>query len=148
MADDISRLLQNGSETILRQWTEKVASDKRIVSDAKLSYVQLIDHVPQILEELRFALGKEPSSNLTLQEGREHGRQRWQQGFQLKEIVRELTLLRATLFEFIDAYRGALPTHTPEQISLSYRKINGFMDEELYKTVEAYLDSPQEANAG
>jgi hypothetical protein len=147
MAEDISRLLKSGSETIVQKWTEKVTSDKRIISDAKLSYVQLIDHVPEILEELRVALGNEPPANFMLKEGREHGRQRWQQGYQLKEIVRELTLLRATLLEFIDTYRGALSIHTPEQISKSYRQINGFMDEELYKTVEAYLEAPQHANA-
>ncbi|HYO62380.1 MAG TPA: RsbRD N-terminal domain-containing protein [Pyrinomonadaceae bacterium] len=141
MAEDISRLLMNGSETIVQRWTEKVSSDPRVQSDARLSYLQLVDHIPEIVEELRLALASPPDGD-GLRQGREHGRQRWRQGYQLKEVVRELALLRATLMEFIDTYRGALSINTPEQISQSYGRINRFMDDEIYKTVEAYLEAP------
>ncbi|MCA1634509.1 MAG: RsbRD N-terminal domain-containing protein [Acidobacteria bacterium] len=144
MPEEISSLLKSGQETIVRDWTEKVTADRRINSDARLSYVQLIDHVPQIVEELRQALaGDTPPGGTLLQEGEEHGRQRWQQGYELKEVVRELTLLRATLMEFLEKYRAALPAQRPEQLAGFYYKINGFMDEEIYKTVEAYLDAPR-----
>lgn len=149
MNEHISRLLQNGQETIVQRWTEKVAQDRRINSDARLTYLQLIDHIPQIVDELRTALAaSERAENRMLQEGREHGRQRWQQGYELKEVVRELTLLRATLLEFIDTYRGALPVQSPDQIARSYQRINIFIDDELYKTVEAYLESPNNSQAG
>lgn len=143
MAEEISRLLKNGSETIVQKWTEKVTTDHRVKSDAGLSYVQLVDHVPQIVEELGVALATDGAAmgEKMLQEGSEHGRQRWHQGYELKEVVRELTLLRATLFEFIETYRGALSMRSADQISHSFRRISGFMDEEIYKTVEAYLDA-------
>ncbi len=148
MAEEISRLLQSGQETIVRAWTEKVASDRRVRSDEHLTYLQLVDHIPQIVEELRLALASGRTDGKMLEEGREHGRQRWQQGYELKEVVRELTLLRATLIEFLDTYRGAIPAQTSEQFAQSYRKITGFMDEELYKTVEAYLEAPYDPTAG
>ena len=148
MAEEISRLLQNGQETIVRTWTEKVASDRRVRSDERLTYLQLVDHIPQIVEELRQALATGHAEGKMLEEGKEHGRQRWRQGYELKEVVRELTLLRATLIEFLDTYRQAIPTHTPEQFVQSYRKITGFMDEELYRTVEAYLEAPRDQAAG
>jgi hypothetical protein len=144
MAEEISRLLQNGHETIVRTWTEKVASDKRVRSDERLTYLQLVDHIPQIVEELRLALDDGRTEGKMLEEGREHGRQRWQQGYELKEVVRELTLLRATLIEFLDTYRRAFASSSNEQFVQSYRRITGFMDEELYKTVEAYLEAPHE----
>jgi hypothetical protein len=96
MPEEISRLLENGQETIVRDWTEKVAADRRVNSDARLSYVQLIDHVPQIVEELRRALSDPSAEPHVLEQGKQHGRQRWRQGYELKEVVRELTLLRAT----------------------------------------------------
>ncbi len=148
MPEEISRLLKNGQETIVRDWTEKVAADRRINSDARLSYVQLIDHVPQIVEELQRALSSSDGEPRTLEEGKEHGRQRWQQGYELKEVVRELTLLRATLVEFLEKYRAALPSQKPELLTRCYHRINGFMDEEIYKTVEAYLDAPRHHVAG
>ena len=139
MTDDIRRLLKNGQETIVRTWTEKVTADRRVKSDENLSYLQLVDHIPQIVEELHEALGNGGTPALT--EGREHGRQRWRQGYELKEVVRELTLLRVTLVEFLELYRGALPARTPEELTRSFHRINVFMDDEIYRTVEAYLDA-------
>ena len=141
MTDEICRLLKNGQETIVRTWTEKVTADRRINSDERLSYLQLVDHIPQIVEELHDALGEVRESAPMLSEGREHGRQRWRQGYELKEVVRELTLLRVTLVEFIELYRGALPARTPDELTRSFHRINLFMDDEIYRTVEAYLDS-------
>ena len=141
MPDDIRNLLKNGQETIVRTWTEKVASDRRISSDERLSYLQLVDHIPQIVEELQDALGESHPAPAMLSEGREHGRQRWRQGYELKEVVRELTLLRVTLVEFIEHYRGALAVRTPDELTRSFHRINIFMDDEIYRTVEAFLDA-------
>jgi hypothetical protein len=141
MTDEIRRLLKNGQETIVRTWTEKVTSDRRINSDKRLSYLQLVDHIPQIVEELHDALGAAHGHAPALTEGREHGRQRWRQGYELKEVVRELTLLRVTLVEFLELYRGALPPRPPEELTRSFHRINVFMDDEIYRTVEAYLDA-------
>ena len=143
MTEDIRRLLKNGQETIVRTWTEKVTADRRVSSDERLSYLQLVDHIPQIVEELHEALGAGSGERLVLTEGREHGRQRWRQGYELKEVVRELALLRATLVEFIEHYRGALPPRPPEELARSFHRINVFMDDEIYRTVEAYLDASQ-----
>lgn len=142
MTKEISRLLDSGSEQIVRTWSEKVMSDRRVQSDSQLSYIQLIDHIPQIIEELKQAMATSPPEE-TLQEANNHGRQRWQQGYELKEVIRELILLRATLLEFLETYRGAMRQHNLDQLTHAYRKINGFMDEELYKTVEAYLEAPR-----
>lgn len=141
MTDEISRLLRNGQETIVRTWTEKVSADRRINSDERLSYLQLVDHIPQIVEELQDALNDRRDEPPMLTQGREHGRQRWRQGYELKEVVRELTLLRVTLVEFIELYRGALPARAPEDLSHSFHRINIFIDDEIYRTVEAYLDA-------
>jgi hypothetical protein len=137
----ISRLLRTGQDTIVRDWTEKVTADRRVNSDSRLSYIQLIDHVPQIVEELQQAIARGEGPAPMMREGGEHGRQRWRQGYELKEVVRELTLLRATLVEFLERYSGALPARTPEEITRSLNSINLFMDDEIYRTVEAYLDA-------
>ncbi|HEY0173993.1 MAG TPA: RsbRD N-terminal domain-containing protein [Pyrinomonadaceae bacterium] len=141
MSDDIRRLIKNGQETIVRTWTEKVTSDRRVSSDERLSYLQLVDHIPQIVEELHDALGEAAAEQAMLRQGREHGRQRWQQGYELKEVIRELTLLRVTLVEFIELYRGALPPRAPDELTRSFHRINVFMDDEIYRTVEAFLDA-------
>jgi len=145
MPEELSRLLQHGSDTIVRTWTEKVLSDKRVCSDAQLTYAQLLDHIPQIVEELGLALANEQQEARLLKEGWQHGRQRWRQGYDLKEVVRELTLLRATVMEFIASYSGAMRPQSAQQLSTSFHRINSFMDEELYKTVEAYLEATHDS---
>lgn len=147
MSDDIRHLLKNGQETIVRTWTEKVTADRRVTSDERLSYLQLVDHIPQIVEELHDALREGAAEPAVLCEGREHGRQRWRQGYQLKEVVRELTLLRVTLVEFIELYRGALPARAPDELTRSFHRINIFMDDEIYRTVEAFLDASRNPQA-
>lgn len=146
MPEEISRLLLNGHDTIVRNWADKVTADRRVRSDAQLTYLQLLDHVPDIVEELREALasGAKPDGQL-LEEAKNHGRTRWHQGYELKEVVRELTLLRVTLVEFLDAFRGALVLQSTEQLVLSYNRIAGFMDEEIYRTVEAYLEARRDS---
>ncbi|HST52641.1 MAG TPA: RsbRD N-terminal domain-containing protein [Pyrinomonadaceae bacterium] len=146
MSDEISRLIRNGQETIVRDWTERVTVDRRVNSDARLSYLQLVDHIPQIVEELQLALAGRAGEHM-LHEGMEHGRQRWRQGYELKEVVRELTLLRATLAEFIERYHGALPARSSEELTRSLHRINLFMDDEIYKTVEAFLDASHNPQA-
>jgi hypothetical protein len=146
VSDEISRLLKNGQETIVRDWTERVALDRRVNSDARLSYLQLVDHIPQIVEELQHALAGRNGGQM-LQEGKAHGRQRWHQGYELKEVVRELTLLRATLADFLERYHGALPARSPEELTRSLHRINLFMDDEIYRTVEAYLDASKNPQA-
>lgn len=143
MKEAISRLLKSGQDTIVRDWTEKVTADRKVNSDARLSYLQLVDHIPEIVEELQQAIARGQDYAPMLSEAREHGRQRWRQGYELKEVVRELTLLRATLVEFLERYSGALPTRSREELTRSLNSINLFMDDEIYRTVEAYLDASQ-----
>jgi hypothetical protein len=45
--------------------------------------------------------------------------------------------------EFLERYSGALPARTPEDITRSLNSINLFIDDEIYRTVEAYLDAAQ-----
>lgn len=147
MSEEIGRLLRNGQETIVREWTEKVTTDRRINSDARLSYLQLIDHIPNIVEEIQYALAAGQTDGRILEEGRNHGRERWRQGYELKEVVRELTLLRATLNEFLERYGGALPARSPEDVTRTLNRINLFLDDEIYRTVEAYLDASRNPQA-
>ncbi|MBV9958110.1 MAG: RsbRD N-terminal domain-containing protein [Acidobacteria bacterium] len=143
MPEEISLLLQNGADSIVREWTNKVATDRRVSSDAHLTYLQLVDHVPQILEDVRRALLHEPET-IHPAMAQQHGRLRWKQGYELKEVVRELMLLRTTLMEFIEQYRGALQHKKADHLMQAYRRLNGFMDEELYRTIEAYLESAEQ----
>ncbi|MGA9995375.1 MAG: RsbRD N-terminal domain-containing protein [Pyrinomonadaceae bacterium] len=140
MSDQISLFLQRHTDEIVRIWTEKVTADERVRSDARLSYAQLKDHVPHIVHELGYALASLSVEDAAwMVKGKEHGRQRWQQGYKLKEVMRELMLLRETILEHLDKSENVLNLHSVEDLARSYRRINLFLDEEIYKTIEGYL---------
>lgn len=140
MSDQISLFLQIHMEEIVHTWTEKVTADERVRSDARLSYAQLKDHVPHIVHELGYAMASwDAGDTACLVKGKDHGRQRWQQGYKLKEVMRELMLLRESILEHLDRSENVLNLHSIEDLARSYRKINLFMDEEIYKTIEGYL---------
>ena len=146
MSDAIRRLLRTGQETIVRTWTEKVTVDRRVDFRRATLLRQTGRPHPADRRGAAGGLG-EGTGRSDASQGREHGRQRWRQGYELKEVVRELTLLRATLVEFLERYRGALPARAPEEITRSFHRINIFMDDEIYRTVEAYLDASRNPQA-
>ena len=116
MTEDITGLLRHGHDTIVRSWAEKVTADRRVRTDAQLTYLQLLDHVPDIVEELREALasGERPGGQL-LEESRNHGPTRWQQGYEPKEVARQLRLLRATVVDSSTIPGASPPAARPRQ---------------------------------
>ncbi len=47
----------------------------------------------------------------------------------------------------MEFYRGALPARPTEELTRSFHRINIFMDDEIYRTVEAYLDASKTRQA-
>ena len=60
-----------------------------------MSRAERLDHLPDLLDVLADRLRGEKSDATST--GREHGRHRWLQGYDLGEVVQELGHLRATL---------------------------------------------------
>lgn len=96
------RLAQNltsNRNEIIGEWLKRVRSDTNIPTDS-LTTPQLKDHMPQLFDDLTSTLcryGSEAVSEQSEKDGEKHGATRWQQGFELTEMLRELMHLRAIL---------------------------------------------------
>ncbi|MBB5420046.1 signal transduction histidine kinase [Paraburkholderia atlantica] len=92
---------------LTRQWMHAVANDADLVEADKLTYQQLADHLPQILDQLCGALDAEdleraePSIE---RDAKKHGNIRWQQGYRIEELVRELDLFEQVLVEALEEF--------------------------------------------
>src|SRR5215472_16143639 len=99
----ISRLadfLTAHKENILEHWIEAVEDNPGIPSTYRLTDKQLMDHLPRLLQEIIEQLRQEAGDGLSTQESstsKTHGRQRWQQGFALDELLFEIDILRQVL---------------------------------------------------
>lgn len=102
--------LRSRKEEILRAWESTCRADVELSAGAALSRNDFLDHVPSLLDTFEIELRE---FYLLEQSGRvrdfhesaaSHGVKRWQQGYDLGELVRELGLLNECLVNEIDGY--------------------------------------------
>ncbi|WP_321799095.1 sensor histidine kinase [Caballeronia sp. J97] len=102
--------LRAQQNALTERWMKLVFGDQEVEHSDQLTYRQLADHLPSIFDEICIVL---ESRNLRDQEGaiernaRQHGQWRWQQGYRVDELVRELDLFRQVLLLAIGEYAGA-----------------------------------------
>jgi len=96
--------LREQQTSLTERWMKLVFGDNEVEHSDQLTYRQLADHLPSIFDEICIVL---ESRNLRDQEGaiehdaRQHGQWRWQQGYRIDELVRELDLFRQVLLSAI-----------------------------------------------
>jgi hypothetical protein len=91
-------------EEITRRWVTAVDRSPDIAASEDLTYRQLLDHLPQLCQELAETLKKQGQGTDVEPAARAHGRKRWQQGYKLQELIREMCLLRRN---FLDTWPDA-----------------------------------------
>ena len=119
---------------ILQAWRKAVTADPTLTTGASLPRDQLHDHIPALLVnfEQRLAAGstakpQDVKNAKSVQKGdaAAHGLHRWQQGFDLAEVARELSKLNECLVIELDSYSVAHPeldpTVMPSARALAYR---------------------------
>jgi signal transduction histidine kinase len=92
--------LRRQRSTLTEQWMNAVSGDAGLVEADKLTYDQLADHLPEILDGICTALDAqdlEQAEPAIERNARTHGKVRWQQGYRIDELVHELDLFRHVL---------------------------------------------------
>src|SRR3954468_9329810 len=82
----LGQFLLDRREDITRLWIAAVDRSPKITSSDNLTYRQLLDHLPQLCEELAEILRKAGSGAESADvspDAAAHGRKRWQQGYSL-----------------------------------------------------------------
>jgi signal transduction histidine kinase len=99
----ISDLIRQNSQLILREWATEVM---RIPSARDLDHPALIDHMPDLLEEIWRGLQRQEEVAIDSTDSNEnseaHGALRFQAGFDLVEVVAEYNVLREVLLAFAE----------------------------------------------
>jgi signal transduction histidine kinase len=111
---------------LTEQWMNAVANDVDLVEADKLTYQQLADHLPEILEGLCAALDSEDLERVETsieRNARKHGNVRWRQGYRIEELVRELELFHQVLGEALEAFAEQDNTFTRRHESRARRMI-------------------------
>jgi signal transduction histidine kinase len=100
---------------LLRQWREAVRHDPELATTVGLSRIALNDHIPKLLEDFEERLRAEhavEAMHVDLQQRKdaaEHGTHRWQQGYDVRETMREWGHLQAVIARDLDDYAADHP---------------------------------------
>lgn len=118
--DKLAGLISSERDGLLSRWRHQL---RQLASARHLNTPTLNDHIPQFLEELVTTLqsGSDETISEALSEGSplSHGSQRFEDGFDIEEVVAEYNILRGCIHDFADSngltLRGR-PFHVINQI--------------------------------
>jgi hypothetical protein len=104
MSYQFTSLIRQHRDLIIRAWVEEMYAERRTDVPAMLSYGQLVDHLPDLLEELSGVLDHAATNAEILDAARRlrsHAQVRFHQGALIDEVARELMLFRKVFSEFL-----------------------------------------------
>jgi signal transduction histidine kinase len=107
--DALSAYLGQRREHLLQLWREAVRRDGELTTSSGLSRSALDDHIPSILDDFAHRLGAgaahhEQAERQQRLDAAEHGLHRWQQGYDIREALREWGHLESVIMSALDRY--------------------------------------------
>lgn len=118
--DALSAYLGQRREQLLHRWRESVRTDAELATCWGLSRSALDDHIPSLIDDfarrLRSEHARDPSQadQQQRQDAAEHGMHRWQQGYDIREAMREWGHLEAVIMRELDGYAASQPGLDPQ----------------------------------
>ena len=139
-----STLFRQHLDPFTRAWVDEVYADRRTDLATLLSFRELIEHVPDILEELSRLLDERAGADEIADAARRlrgFAQARFQQGVLVDEVARELMLLRDALCEFL--WREAPTFMDGDMLMLrdALRRAQLFFDELTTQAILVYAAS-------
>lgn len=136
--------LQTRRQAILDHWRHKVRGDDRLPSGDALPVRELYDHLPAMLarleDDLRAVVPTPAAGTQAQQLALAHGQERWQQGFGLREVVRELGTLNECVVAEMDRYVGSEHNISLEALSDARRRWARMYRIAVEESLERYFE--------
>jgi signal transduction histidine kinase len=129
-------------EEITTAWLSAIRSNPHIPSAHELTRKQLTDHLPRLYEELCEYLKREPEAEEeTVDSARKHGEHRWNHGYRIDELVREIGVLRRiVLSSFVTEFAAGIKIFGgAEEITLR-SAVDEFFSITMIASVRQYVE--------
>ena len=149
----IAAHLRDRREAILHAWQRAIARDPKLSEGDSLPRAELIDHIPALLDAFDLALRQAADAGTGIETtglaaGAAHGLQRWQQGYHLREVTRELGKLNEIVVLELDLYTQAHPQISIEALTQVRQVWTTLCSREIEESVSQYFSLQQREAAG
>ena len=140
-------------EDILRDWREAIRRDPTLATSDSLPKVQLLDHIPAILgafeSQLRMSGSPEDVGDAAVREpAAAHGLLRWQQGYDLREVTRELGKLNDCVVAELRHFAKSSPAISHEEMARAYALWSKLSGSTVEESVNQYFELQQQEALG
>jgi hypothetical protein len=144
MPQQFSILIRKQEEAIIRAWVDEMYAERRTELPATLSYEHLVDHFPEILQELALMLDQLATDAELIEATRRlraHAQVRFHQGALIDEVARELMIFRKVFSDFL--WREGISATEGDfwELRDALRRADRFVDELIAQAIVVYAAS-------
>jgi signal transduction histidine kinase len=146
--------LKDRREAILRSWRLAIQRDPALTTSDALPRADLYDHIPALLATLerelyRASAGQAVSADAAATtSAAAHGLQRWQQGYDLREVTRELGKLNESVVSELESYTRSNPKISHDAVATARRLWAELCSTGIEESVGKYFELQQQEAVG
>jgi diguanylate cyclase (GGDEF)-like protein len=135
-------LIRQTADEITQSWVEAVRADRGIPSADALEAPLLLDAVPLVLDEILRVVEVDDSKieHERICSAARHGRERAQEHFDVRELVREYQILREHLFRHIRGHAEHFARFGMGDSATICVRIGLALDEAMRETIDAFVE--------
>jgi signal transduction histidine kinase len=136
-------------KAILQRWRKAADADPHLSSAAALPRSQFNDHIPAVLDDFDRKLHPSSATEAAALPARGapdaavHGMQRWQQGYNLREVTREWGHLQLCLVDELEEFGSTHPELLPGLMSTARRVLAQLCSEGVSESAAQYFHLQQ-----
>lgn len=141
----LAQHLDDRREAILRAWRTAVRGDPELRTGAALPLSQLHDHIPGLLDSFAQSLlarpGEERAASKAdqVEDAAAHGLHRWHQGYDLREVTRELGRLHLCLVDELANFERAHPDLRRDVLMAARRRLAELFNDGVSESTAEYF---------
>jgi signal transduction histidine kinase len=150
-ANEIADYLAQRHAAILLAWRGAIRKDPALTSGDSLPPAELIDHVPAVLVAFEHGVRQgldSAASSIAPDLAAAHGLQRWQQGYDLREVTHEWGKLNECVIAELDCYAKAHRETSLEAMAFTRRVWTRLCSGGIEASVHQYFTLQQQESAG
>ena len=141
VSECLANYLEKHKELITTSWLERVRNSQSVPT-ASMTRPEIIDHIPDIFDAIIRALRQPLSENAMEQikeASGEHVVMRWQKGYDLYAVIREIAALRTEFIYQLRLFEETHPEFAMTQRLFASTTIHGILDYIICDATERFL---------